>query len=141
MLSYTEYRCTCIGRPRPQIRPLVPLDSSSYCKFGNFREGLISQNFTLRSFVKIKPARNGEITLPSTNADKTCLSRDILTSQICFLTLFAKTKFSRKFPDLQYACTFRASSELCVWEHWILGLAKWGICAGSLEAKLLVYGM
>ena len=34
-------------------------DGFYYCKFGNFREGFIFANF-----VKIKPSRNGENTLP-----------------------------------------------------------------------------
>ena len=56
----------------------------------------------MRSFVKIKPSRNGEITLPSTDKVKTSPSREFLKSQICLLALFAKIKFSGKFPDLQY---------------------------------------
>ena len=75
-----------------------------YCKFGNFREGLISRYFAyaMRSFAKRKPPRNDEITLSFTVIGKSCLSRENLTPQICLLTLFAKIKFSRKFPNLQY---------------------------------------
>ena len=51
----------------------------------------------MQSFVKIKSSRNGEITLSFTS--KSCLSRELLTSQICLLTLFLKIKFSRKFPN------------------------------------------
>ena len=51
----------------------------------------------MRSFVKIKPSRNGEITLSFTDIGISCLSREFLTSQICLLTLFAKIKFSRNF--------------------------------------------
>ena len=51
----------------------------------------------MRSFVKIKPLRNGKITLPFIDLGKPCLSRDFLTSLICLLMLFAKIKFSRKF--------------------------------------------
>ena len=58
----------------------------------------------MRSFVKIKFSRNGDIALPFTDLGKSCLSGDLLTSQVCLLTLFAKIKFSRKFPDLQYTC-------------------------------------
>ena len=51
-----------------------------YCNFGNFPEGF--------SFVKIKSSQNGEITLS-------------FTMQLCLLTLLAKIKFPRKFPNLQ----------------------------------------
>ena len=72
------------------------------CKFENFREGI---NFTntshMRSFVKIKPSQNGEIILSFTDMGNPCRSRELLTSQICLLTLFAKIKFSQKFPNLQ----------------------------------------
>ena len=40
--------------------------------------------------MKIKPPRNGEITLLFTDISKPCPSRNIFTSQICLLTLFAK---------------------------------------------------
>ena len=53
----------------------------------------------MRSFVKIKSSRNGEIILSFTDTGKSCLCRDCLTSQICLLTLFAKIRFSRKFRN------------------------------------------
>ena len=56
----------------------------------------------MRSFVKIKSLRNGEITLSTTHKCKPYPSREMFRSQVCLLTLFAKIKFSRKFPDLQY---------------------------------------
>ena len=56
----------------------------------------------MRSFVKIKPSQNGEITLSFIGGGKSCVSRELLTSQICLLTLFAKIRFSRKFANLQY---------------------------------------
>ena len=56
----------------------------------------------MRSFVKIKPSRNGGITLSFIDGGKSCLSREFSMSQICLLMLFAKIKFSRKFPNLQY---------------------------------------
>ena len=35
-----------------------------YCKFGNFRHGFIfAKTLQMRSFVKMKPSRSGEITL------------------------------------------------------------------------------
>ena len=43
-----------------------------------------------RSFVKINPSRNDEITLSFTHAGISDPSREILKSQICILTLFAK---------------------------------------------------
>ena len=55
-----------------------------------------------RNFVKIKPTQNGEITLSFTDIVKPCPSREFLASQICHLMLFAKIKFPRKFPNLQY---------------------------------------
>ena len=56
----------------------------------------------MRSFVKIKFSRNGDIALPFSDLGKSCPSRNLLTSQVCLLMLFAKIKFSRIFPDLQY---------------------------------------
>ena len=56
----------------------------------------------MRSFVKIKPSRNGKITLSFIDIGKSCLNREFLSSLICLLILFAKIKFSRKFPNLQY---------------------------------------
>ena len=53
----------------------------------------------MRSFAKIKPSRNSEITLSFTDKGKQCFSCVFFTSQICLLTLFAKMKF---FPNLQY---------------------------------------
>ena len=50
----------------------------------------------MRSFVKIKSSQNGEITLSFTDIVKSCPSCEFLASQICYLTLFAKIKFSRK---------------------------------------------
>ena len=51
------------------------------------------------SFVKIKFMRNGVISLSFTDIGKSCLSPELLPSQICLLTLFPKIKFSRKFPN------------------------------------------
>ena len=76
-----------------------------YCKSGNFREGYFRETSYMRSFVKIKSSRNDEIYLSFTDIGKSCPSREFYTSQICLLTPFAKIKFSRKFPDLQYKNT------------------------------------
>ena len=58
---------------------------------------LFSRNFAdMRSFVKIKPQRKGEITLSLTDVGKPCTSRVFFsTSQICLPTLFVQKK-SRK---------------------------------------------
>ena len=56
----------------------------------------------MRSFVKVKPSRNGKITLSFIDIVESCLSREFATSHICLLIRFAKIKFSRKFPKLQY---------------------------------------
>ena len=63
------------------------LTDSEYFKFGNFREGFIFAK--LRSF-----------TLSFTDISTQCPCCKIFTSQICLLTVFAKIKFSRKFPNL-----------------------------------------
>ena len=46
--------------------------------------------------------RNGKITLSFTDMGKSYICLETWTSQICLLTLFAKIKFSRKIPNLQY---------------------------------------
>ena len=56
----------------------------------------------MRSFMKIKSSRNRETTHLITDTGKSCPSCKFLTSPVCLLTLFAKIKFSRKFPDLGY---------------------------------------
>ena len=70
-----------------------------YCKFGNFREDFI---FAKLRFAKIKSSRNGKITLSFISIGKSCLNREFFTSRMCLLMQFAKIKFSRKFPNLQY---------------------------------------
>ena len=56
----------------------------------------------MRSFVKIKPSRNGDITLSFTDLGKSCTVHNFFTSQACLLTLVANIKFSEKFPNFQY---------------------------------------
>ena len=75
-------------------------DSEAYCKFGNFCEGFIFAK--LRSFLKTKSSRNGDITLSFIDIGKSCPCRNFLTAHICVLTLFVNIKLSRKFPNLQY---------------------------------------
>ena len=70
----------------------------------------------MRSFSKIKPSWNDEITLSLIDIGKSCLCRgEFLASQICLLTPFAKIKFSRKFQNLQYLffCIKHIYSCLC----------------------------
>ena len=52
--------------------------------------------------MKIKHLRNGKITLSFTDIRIPYQSLKFLTSQIRLLMLFAKIKFSRQFPNLQY---------------------------------------
>ena len=79
---------------------------SGYCIFGNFREGFIFAK--LRSFVKIKSSRIGEITLSFTDIGISCPSREILPSQVCLLTLFAKNKSRLQyFGDSEAESIFR----------------------------------
>ena len=56
----------------------------------------------MRSSMKIKSLRNGKITLSTTDIGKSYPSSETFQSQVCLLTLFAKIKFSLKFPNLQY---------------------------------------
>ena len=65
----------------------------------------------MRSFVKIKPSRNGEITLSFIDIGKSCLIREFFTSLICLLILFAKISEStvmdvqETFSDVEaYMC-------------------------------------
>ena len=73
----------------------------------NFRE-----TSHVRSFVKRKSSRNATITLSFTDICKSCPICEFLASQMCLLTLIAKIKFSRKFPDLQYMCRWRLRSKV-----------------------------
>ena len=59
----------------------------------------------MRSFVKTKLSRIGKITLSFADIGKSRPCRELSTSQICVLTLFAKIKFSQKFSNLQYIHT------------------------------------
>ena len=83
------------------IRPLKK--SLVYCnKPYSINSKIFARALFSRNFVKIKSSRNGEITLLFTDLRKSFPNREFLTSQICLLALFAKIKFSRKIPDLQY---------------------------------------
>ena len=69
-----------------------------YCKL----EFYFRETSHMRSLVKIKSSQNGEITPSFTDRVMSCPSCEFLASKVCYLTLFAKIKFSRKFSDLQY---------------------------------------
>ena len=74
-----------------------------YCKFEKFSRGLyFCETSHMQSFVKIKPSRNGNITLSFFDIGKSCHNREFFTSLMCLLMHFAKIKFSRKFQNLQY---------------------------------------
>ena len=62
----------------------------------------------MRSFAKIKPSRNSEITMLFTDVGKSCSSHNLLTKQTSLLTLFAKIKFSQNVLNLQYGKLFRS---------------------------------
>ena len=66
-----------------------------------FARVLFSRNFAYAKFRENKSWRIGEITLSTTDIGKSYPCSEIFRSQVCLLTLFAKIKFSRKFPDVQ----------------------------------------
>ena len=59
-----------------------------------FARVLFRETSRMRSFVKIIPSRNAEITLSFTYVRQSWPCREFLASHICLLTLFAKIKFS-----------------------------------------------
>ena len=59
----------------------------------------------MRSFVKMKLSRYGEITLSFTDIGKSFLFHEFLASQICFLKLFAKKKNSREIFQIYTSLT------------------------------------
>ena len=62
---------------------------SDFASFGNFAMVFISAK------VKIKSSRNGETIMSFLDVSTSCHGRELLTSQKCLLTLFAKIKFSQ----------------------------------------------
>ena len=68
-------------------------------------------------------------TLSFTDISKPCLSREILTAQICLLTLFVKIKFSRSFRI--YSMT------VCV--LYLLLTLPWFVCSLQLLQILIIY--
>ena len=75
-------------------------ESFIFAKLRIPREGYIFAKLRMRSFVKIKPWRNGEITLSVADIGKSSPSHEFLNGQKCLITPFAKIKFSRKFSNL-----------------------------------------
>ena len=71
-----------------------------YCKFEIFARVYFRETSHMRSFVKITYSRIGKITLSFTDEDKSCHSHEFKPRKYV-LTLFAKMKLSRKFPNLQ----------------------------------------
>ena len=73
----------------------------------------------VRSCVNIKPLQNGEIALSFTDVGKSCPSHELLTSQICLLTLFAKINVLQKIFEftvfVQIFCQIwlLSSKEIC----------------------------
>ena len=53
----------------------------------------------MRSFAKIKPSRNLEITLSFTDIGKSCPSRDFLTLQICLLNAIRENKILAEISE------------------------------------------
>ena len=51
----------------------------------------------MRTFMKIKASQNGEITVLFTDVSNSCPSREFLMSQICLLTLLAKSNYCENF--------------------------------------------
>ena len=82
----------------------------------------------LQSFVKIKPLRSGQITLPFTDVGKPCPNREFKTWQICLLTISAKIKFSRKYSILQYE-----ADELKNGDFFLLFIQRKILCCALLK--------
>ena len=64
----------------------------------------------MRSFVKIKPSRNGKITLSFIDIGKSCLNREFFTSLIILLMQLSKIKSCENFRN--YSIIFCSSN------HW-----------------------
>ena len=66
-----------------------------------FSRGYHFRESSHAKFRENKSSRTGEIIRSFTDEGKSCHCREFLASQICLLTLFAKIKVSRAFPNLQ----------------------------------------
>ena len=83
-----------------------------------FARVLFSLNFAYAKFREIKSSRNAEITLSTTDMRKSYPSSEMFQSPVCLLTLFAKIKFSRKFPDLQYYAYLHSTQSFAKLIRW-----------------------
>ena len=86
----------------------------------------------MRSFMKIIPSGNGEITLSFTDVGKSCPSLEFLTSQIFLL--------AAKFPNLQYLlfCSYCKFGNFG--ENFIFGNSvKRNICHIKINNKCMIY--
>ena len=99
-LKYVPYK---IGPSTSEISNniFIANEKRSFYEYYTVNSEIFARVLFTRNFVKIKPSRNGEITLSFTDIGKSCPSRILLTRKYD-LTPFAKIKFSRKFPNLQY---------------------------------------
>ena len=72
--------------------------NNTYCKFRNFREGFYFRETShMRSFVKIGPSRNGEITMSFTDVGKSCPSREFYNVINMSFGAFRENKILAKF--------------------------------------------
>ena len=96
-----------------QVTVPIRLPFDAVCKLLMCDSGIVNSEIFART-LKIKPLRNGKITLSFIDIGKSCLSCDFFTSLICLLMLFTKIKFPRKFPNLQYHCI--SASIIMTWQ-------------------------
>ena len=80
---------------------LAPLGFGAYTISSGNLEIFVRVLFS-RNFMKIKSSQIGEIPLSFSDIGKSRLCCEFVMSKICVIKLFAKIKFSRKFPNLQY---------------------------------------
>ena len=111
----------------------------------------------MRSFVKIKLSRNGEITLLFTDVvEKLCSSREFLTEHLCHWTydeplsdlctinskIFARVWFSRNFADAK----FRENKTIAKWRNhsfvywcsWKIMLQSWIFNIANMPSNVIV---
>ena len=87
----------------------------------------------MQSFVKIKPLRNGENSLSYTDVGKSCQRHELLTWQICLLTLLVKINHAKIF-EIYSIITMVSKScvkHICCLDHCFL------IAAGKTFKYLL----
>ena len=92
---------TFLKRTKTLSYPQNEIFYFAYCKFGNFRGGLI---FVKLPFCQVSRKYNPQEMVKSICCLLTQMNQALIaifTWQICLLTLFAKIKLSRKFTNLQ----------------------------------------